>query len=308
LGIGSVVFGGLLISGTAKGSTIFDSGFGFSSTIQTSATNSTAGDEPPNIIVLNSPSDSYSANQTASMFSTGFASVALTSGAGNVGLHGSASGDAPAQSQGTGQFDIYFYDAFNISGTGYQTFQYSLTLDGSATIVGDPLSDLGYSGVAGGLSLFANSSYQGLGNVQPNPGCSGIIVLNYTQDQSACSQIATIGVNTRSGLNVNGGTVTGEISILGGTTIELGIYLFGDATAYNFDTEDPGSADIYSQFNAADTGYFTLTPISQGASFTTQSGLTYTQDPDSAIPEPASAALLLIGIAGLCAARRRWSI
>ena len=57
-------------------------------------------------------------------------------------------------------------------------------------------------------------------------------------------------------------------------------------------------------FDASDTGFFTLTPITPGAGFTTASGLTYAASPD--VPEPATWMMLILGVAMIgFAARRR---
>jgi hypothetical protein len=96
-------------------------------------------------------------------------------------------------------------------------------------------------------------------------------------------------------------TVTGTLSVLGGTSLELGLYF----TGYVNDTTFYASETAQGQVNAENTGYFTLTPVTPGASFTTASGLTYAADPDSTTPEPASILLLGTGLAVLFAVQMR---
>ena len=86
-------------------------------------------------------------------------------------------------------------------------------------------------------------------------------------------------------------------------TVELGLLLDGSATTYNYTFEDPGSTAIKAQVDALNTGYFTLTPLSPGETFTTASGLTYAASPDT--PEPASVLMLLGGLAGIWVLRGR---
>jgi hypothetical protein len=299
----------------AGATTIVDSGAGFSSTLQTNAGSFRYGmDDPPNIQVMNSPLGPYSATQSASPgYGNATDSVGLTLGNGNIGLHGGASTNSPSLlppvspndgSNDIGDFNVYAYDSFYFAGPGYETFQYTLTLDGSVSITGDPVTDDGSSQATANLNLYIDSSYQTPGNVQPDAGCSsaniGRIYVN--SNELPCGQAASVHMGTLQSID-NGSTVTGTISIEGPMTVELGLYLYGTASTYNYTFEDPGSTDIQAQVDALNTGYFTLTPITPGATYTTASGLTYAASPD--VPEPAPALMLLGGVAGIWAVRRR---
>jgi hypothetical protein len=249
----------------------------------------------------------FIASQTASDVAVASASVSLSTGNGNVGLHGSANSNAPSGgtyqtgSQAYASFDLYSYDEFNITGSGAETFQYTLTLDGNASLVGDPPTDDGASLAHGGLSLYANSSYQAWGTATGNGGCSGYY---YELDGNNCGVISFAQLTS---YDTNDTTVTGDVRFQGGTSVELGLFLWGRTQVYNFSFEDPGSPDIQAEFNAQDTGYFTLTPITPGASFTTSSGLTYAAAPDLAPVPEASTTWLLAAALGATAIRfRKW--
>lgn len=306
------VFGALCCA-RAGATTIVDSGAGFSSTLQTNAGSFHYGmDDPANVQVMNSPLGPYSATQSASPgYGNATDSVGLTLGNGNVGLHGGASTNSPSLlppasdgSNDIGDFNIFSYDSFYFAGPGYETFQFTLALDGSVSITGDPATDRGYSQATGNLNLYIDSSYQAPGNVQPDSGCTsaniGRIYVN--SNEVPCGQAASVHMATLQSI-ATGSTVTGTISIEGPMTVELGLYLYGTASTYNYTFEDPGSTDIQAQVDALNTGYFTLTPLTPGETFTTASGLTYAASPDT--PEPASAVMLLGGLAGIWAVRRR---
>lgn len=279
----------LLVLATAFSANLFadvvDSGAGFASAIE-------AGVSAP-VIVLNSPSSTYNADQTFSgALGSDSVGVNISPGGGNVGLHGLATSDGV----NTGAaFDLYWYDQFNITGTGAETFQYTLNLNGTASLIGDPPTDIGFSYASGGLTLYANSSYQTWGSVTNTSGC-------YYYSGCGAGIINSIYINAKS--TPSGSTVTGDLTLYGGSSIELGLYLWARTAAYNYFGEDPGSANILAEVNAADTGWFTLTPITPGAGFTTASGLTYANSPDVATPEPAYSVLCCVGFVGLLAIRR----
>jgi hypothetical protein len=100
-----------------------------------------------------------------------------------------------------------------------------------------------------------------------------------------------------------GGSISGELTVGGGTSVELGLYLIGGADTAGNNVGDPSESASF-----ASTGFFTLSPVTPGAGFTTASGLTYSNDPTSAdVPEPASIVMLSMGLATLGAMRRRKS-
>jgi hypothetical protein len=67
------------------------------------------------------------------------------------------------------------------------------------------------------------------------------------------------------------------------------------------------TSPVVSQFDALNTGYFTLTPQAPGAGSSTASGLTFTNDHITAIPEPETCAMMLagLGLLGFMARRRK---
>jgi hypothetical protein len=306
------------MSATLARADIVETGFGLSSFIDTTAASDINGvgsqDAPPNILVLNSASQSYNQTQTASAGGTGSVSVSVStgngtniglSGNGNIGLHGSASANAPGSSnatseQASGGFDLFWNDQFNITGSGTETFQYTLTLDGNVSLTGAPALVGGPASAYGGLTLYANESYQGgPDDIVGIDGCTGF----YYSSQNNCGVINAIPISIVE--TTTGSTVTGDLSLPSGSSIELGLYLWARTQAYN-DFADSASSDILAQFKASNTGFFTLTPITPGAGFTTASGLTYAGDPDaSTVPEPSYLFVMAFGITGLWAVRKR---
>jgi hypothetical protein len=74
--------------------------------------------------------------------------------------------------------------------------------------------------------------------------------------------------------------------------------------------DTPLLADGTAIFDASNTEWLTITPLESGVSFTTGSGYDYAGDPDarSAVPEPASLALLGSGMVGIAVSIRRKSM
>jgi hypothetical protein len=226
------------------------------------------------------------------------ASLALSADTanGNIGLHGSATaaiGGVPgflSPGYATDGFDLYEYDTFQIGGPAgaAEQFQYNLTLNGSVsgTTVGGAID------AYGALQLFSDSNWEEPGTVIPFTTC------NYGLEASnnPCGMLASVYLTP----NSSGGTVTGILTLIGGTTVQLGDLLWARASAGNAVSES-------SFFDASDTGFFTLTPITPGASFTTASGLSYAASPEAAgaVPEPSTWGMMLLGFGVIGAAMRR---
>jgi hypothetical protein len=231
---------------------------------------------------------------------SGSLSISAIPSNGNLGLHGfataSASDEAGLGSTGaSADFDLYAWDTFQIGGTtgAVEQFQYTLTLDGSAS------SSSGSDAAAYGYyQLLADSSWTGFGTVSPFVNCNYGVQAN----GNPCSLIATLDLSALSPGTQGLQTLSGTLTLIGGTTIQLGQFLDARVSA-----SDAYSDSASATFDASNTGWLTLTPIKPGASFTTASGLTYAQSPDAfgAVPEPSSWALMLLGFGAIGAAMRR---
>lgn len=228
---------------------------------------------------------------------SGSVTISATPANGNVGLHGFASASYGGEFEagwGEAEFDLYAYDTFQISGQPgtYEQFQYTLTLNGSAstTTNGYPEATAAY----GSLALVGDANWIAPGEVIPSVSCDYGVESN----GNPCGVLSSLYLNPSAPASQ---TVTGILTLAGGTSIQLGEYLWSRDFASQ-------ATDASAQFNAADTGFFTLVPITPGASFTTASGLTYAASPDvGEVPEPATWAMLILGIGmvGFAARRRR---
>jgi len=250
-------------------------------------------------------------SQSASA-TTGGASAALSISAtpnnGNMGLHGSASAalDTGSQfedpgAQAEAAFDLYAYDTFYIGGAqgAVEQFQYALTLDGNAKGYTDGVADPSLS--YGGLGLFSNSNWTDFGSVSPFSSCDYTGSGYAAADGNPCGRVGSIDLNINSPASQ---TLYGILTLVGGTTVQLGELLWARPSV------GEGVTSQSAAFDASNTGFFTLTPITPGASFTTASGLTYAQSPDlvGAVPEPSTWALMLLGFGAIGAAIRRRKI
>lgn len=218
----------------------------------------------------------------------------------NLGLHGFATASAsdPTHYGSTGasaDFDLYAWDTFEIGGaTGAaEQFQYTLTLDGRAFASSTPDST-----AYGYYQLLADSSWTSFGTVSPYVNCNYGVEAN----GNPCSLIATLDLSALNPSTQGSQTLSGILTLIGGTTIQLGQFLDARVSASN-EYADSSTAS----FDASNTGWLTLTPITPGASFTTASGLSYALSPDAVgpVPEPSTWALMLLGFCAIGIAARR---
>ena len=250
-------------------------------------------------------SEPYSLSASASTPDTSAAlSISAAPENGNLGLHGLATASLDTGGQfinpGAGAeaaFDLYAYDTFSIGGTqgAPEQFQFALTLNGSAQGYTDGVADP--SNAYGGLELFSNSNWTDYGSVNPFASCSYTGAGYASPDGNPCGRFANIDLNMNSS---NSQTLYGILTLVGGTTVQLGEMLWSRSSV---GTEVTSQSAV---FDASDTGFFTLAPLTPGASFTTASGLTYASSPDvSAVPEPSTWAMMLLGFGLIGATLRR---
>jgi len=243
-----------------------------------------AGSPSPNPDETDLTSSSLPFSDSVSSIGTGAgnASISVSIGNGNVGLHGLGSASTPGGNGSYGSFDLFYYDTFYISGSGLETFNFTLNLDATVTSTyptGQEQADGSSTSAYGGLELGENGSYVTWGTV--TGCCYGSI-------------------SVESGDPVDN-SYSGSLQLQGGTSVELDLYLYA-RTLSNAPLDT--TADISSEFDALNTAWLTLTPVTPGAGFTTASGLTYAAAPDTSVPEPSSLVLLGGGLFGLLASRR----
>jgi hypothetical protein len=225
---------------------------------------------PANIISPSSSAQSYIANQTpiSPAGTSAAVSVDITDAAGQVGLHGSATGNTTGvydtTDAGVANFNLYGYDQFNIGGTGSQTFDYTLSLGGAAT----GIFDTAY----GGLRLLENSAYQTCCSFSP------------------VQTIASIPLSPEG--DPSGGTISGILTLQGGSTVNLGLYLWGQVGGECLPVGLTCGSGSLAQFDAVDTGNFTLTPVTTDLSSTIANGLTDSPAPVTPVYEPSSVSML----------------
>jgi hypothetical protein len=219
---------------------------------------------------------------------------------GNLAVHGVAQSAVSSPTyvsigEGDTAFDLYAFDTFTIQGAPGHLNQFNVTLSLNGSAVASPINGASAGIAYGGLQLLENENYLGQAGsfadvggcafyFQGNP-CGVATQLPLRWDQSQPTSVST------------------TLSLASGSTVQLGLYLWAREAAY---LED-GSGVESAAFDASNTGWFTLTPITDGASFTTASGLTYAASPEGGpgVPEPATWAMMLIGFGGLGAMIRR---
>jgi hypothetical protein len=242
----------------------------------------------------------FSNSQSSFGSGSGQASTSISYGGGNVGLHATASAtSAGGAGQSIGEVDTYYHDTFQIAGSGPQIFAWTLNLRGSAsaTYPGFIGPNDNFSLAQASLALYENSSYATWGTVLPNADCFDGVV---TPDGNFCGNMSGDAILDAASSNA---PISGTIRLQGTTSVELGLFLIGRTESYAaFGT----TTSVSSTLDLANTGWFTLTPLTPGAAFTTASGLSYSGDPDTvAVPEPTSMILFASAFAVILASRRR---
>jgi hypothetical protein len=190
---------------------------------------------------------------------------------------------------GLANYNIAGSDTFYFNGTGSEVFDYTVNLAAIASIGDTDLNETGgaHEDSYGYLYFLQNPVF--------SADASGFL-------ENSGSILCEVQLDAQTG---GGSTCTGQLDVQGGSSLGLGLELVvrTAATGGGAGNVGPLSAD----FNASNA-YFTLTPVTEGAAFTTASGLTYTAAPDAAASTPEPSTFLLFGVsliaAGLVRPRR----
>jgi hypothetical protein len=230
----------------------------------------------PGVDVQNLQQLSYS--DSFSLTSTGGTSV-LSGSIDNGALHAYAQASSSNGSEVYANLAEYFYDTFTAVGPAGQTGQFliNMTFTASETETNEYYGSELYNEltlVENGTIVPAQQTYQG-----------GIQAIN----------VNAVSPPTQ--------TNSAIVYIQSGSSVTLGdlLQITDQVVGYG------GGYTSTATMNDSDTGFFTVTPVTPGFSFTTASGLTYSGDPDAvtATPEPATMLLMGAGLIGVGVAGRR---
>lgn len=194
-------------------------------------------------------------------------------------LHGYSQANTGTSYGGNGYsgLDAYFYDTFHITGAAGQSgeFQIQLYFDGSGVESGDP--EIG--DYVNSYNLLEN------GTVIPGQQYSGIVSTLSVPFGSATTELTT----------------TVDLTLASDSSVVLGQLLQIRNVVVN--AGNSGSVTI----DDSDTGYFTVTPLTPGFGFSTDSGYLYNGAP-SPTPEPASWPMTAAAFSLLCVFTRRLTV
>ena len=198
---------------------------------------------------------------------------------------------------------LYYWDTFTFSGPPNTTFliRYDLAFHRTLNVE---------TGLADPFGINTASAEATLGLVEGEPSSSLIGNLAECVKKSAnCLGIPGIaGLYSHVDQNSRFDDpthLTGILKFHDGDIVQLGMALSYDTHLEN-SSDFPYNSWLKSNIDAVDTGYFTLNSLTPGASFTTASGLTYTNAPVG-VPEPVTWTTVLLGLfsAGSLLRRKR---